>query len=856
MSQSERDARLAAEKAAMQNCENDVNHDVGAIQPFGYLLALDPERGRVTHASENVAAWYQRPLADILGAPAEAILPQEVVHQCNNALGHSTIETQREHVGLVARGDALCDVLAHRKQARLILEFQPTGPQTVNGLAMLNRVQRMLERLATLDTEEALLEQVVDELRALVGFHRVKAYRFLADGGGEVVAESREPQVDSFLGLRFPPQDVPQAARQLYATTPLRIIPSVRAEPVKIRAAGAQEAALNLSLALFRGVVPVHVLYLQNMGVRATLSVPIIVDGEMWGLFACHHREERMLDSATLTAVEILGGSVSMLLQAVLQRRRRARLEACTQVVGALFVPDESALGFSSYWDTASAELAALIPCDGVGLLSEGCFDHYGACPPAPVVRQLAAQLEADFRSDRAPLAPIALDTLDTAFPGLDCGETAGVLAIPEPAPSYQYLLYFRRRASRTVRWAGKPTKEIAAAQEGFRLHPRASFAAYVETRQQYSDAFDDDDLSVAAALRDALSRTVSTVTVQRQHRERLGLVVRELNHRVRNILALVGSIVSQARGTAHDVEAFVQALEHRIQALSETHKLLTEFDWRPIDMRLLCERALLAYRAHVPVRLTLEGEALALPPELASLLALVLHELASNAAKYGALSGLSGHVQLRWSCPAEVLTITWQETGGPPVERPQRQGFGTSLIKEALAYEFDASCQLDFLPAGVQARFTIPYQRLGRELERGTAAEESEAVPFTPPPFVALLLEDDYILAREMAQTLEKLGAVQVDTAPTVARALECLARTAYDFALLDANVRGQFSGKVAELLHAQGVPFAFATGYGSRDQALQNMPCVAVMSKPVTTQQVRAALQLAHVIPSHEQD
>ena len=835
--------KLNEEKAAIENCEKQVLHDIEWIQPYGYLLACNVNSWLITHASANILEWFPFPIERLIGYPLGDFIEDTIVHQCKNAAGHSTITTQREHVGRMEKSGRPFDVFVHKKNEHFILELQPTIANSQAGLKMLDVVQRILARLSKYPTAQDLMVAAVGELRAITHFHRVKTYRFLSDGAGEVIAESREPQVDSFLGLRFPAMDVPQAARALYASTPIRIIPSIEAEQIPILAEAVQPP-VDLSLALFRGVVPVHILYLKNMGVKATLSLPIVVNGEMWGLFACHHMEEHMLSSEVISALEILGNSISMMLGALLQREQLKRMEQCTRLVTKLFVPDESALGYTAYWQTASPELATLIHCDGLALYSPSRMDHYGSCPSQDAVDALANQLDTVFPQEKATGKVIALDSIVTTFEGLNCGDIAGVLAIPHPAPSYDYLLFFRRDASQNVRWAGAPDKTIEKSAEGFRLNPRASFAEYIDSTQKRSDAFSDEELIVASALKNALTNTQPNLSLHTQHRERLGLIIRELNHRVRNILALVNSIVTQSKNSSHDMESFIAALEKRIEALSETHKLLSEFDWKPIDIHLLLQRALSPYPKQ---RIQFKGDNISLPPQLASLLALIIHELASNAAKYGALASSSGQITLEWSINSDKLSLCWQEAGGQTVNEPTHQGFGTTLIKEALTYEFDADCQLHFLADGLQAKFIIPQKELNIPI--ANPLPSSVAHTTTSKGYIAIVLEDDYVIAKDNVSLLERMGFATVDCAPSIERAKQCIANKRYDFALLDANVREEFSGEVATLLQQQGVPFAFATGYGSKDQELRATACIDVLSKPIDPEQLLTVLKQANI-------
>ncbi|WP_010178192.1 HWE histidine kinase domain-containing protein [Aquimarina agarilytica] len=844
MNQVEIEHKLKAEKEAIQNCETIPIHNIGYIQPYGCLLAVDYNTHIIVSVSKNISDALNLPIDKVLGAKFNDVLPREIVHKCNNALAHSTIKTQREFVGQLTTKDGHNDIYAHVKGEHLILEFQASKQTVDDKLQMLDNVHRIVSRLNLISDIPTLLENMVVEFRAISGFNRVKVYRFLSDGSGEVVAESKEPQVNSFLGLRFPASDIPQSARKLYETTPIRIIPSISAVQVDILSIGEKQEPLDLSLALFRGHVPVHMLYLKNMGVEATLTLPITVNGKLWGLFAFHHVEEKMLDAEIISALEILAGSVSLILNSIIHKKRTDNIEACMRVSSSLFVSDDSALGFTSYWETASSQLATLINCDGVGLLSEDRFDSYGVCPTEAHVRELCKRLDSIYESEAATAKPIGIDSIESKFPELNLGDIAGVMAIPNPAMSYKYLLYFRKDENKVIKWAGKPNKDIYKTEDGFRLNPRASFEEYIDSKKKSAESFTNNDIIIVESLQNALGRTMSTIFTQSQHRERLGLVIRELNHRVRNMLALIGSIITQSKSSSHNLEEFISTLESRLQALSETQKLLTEFNWEQISIHKLFLNALIPYHNYLDERLLLSGDDISLSPDLASLLALILNELASNATKYGALSNSKGKVKLNWTFEKGKLSIIWKEQGGPKVKEPTRHGFGSTLIKEALTYEYMADCKLNFDSEGVEAIFIIPVKNEFVSVEK--ELKKMVLKPKSINSFVALVLEDDYIIAKEMESHLNSLGATKVDAAPSIESAIACIEKTTYDIAFLDVNIRGKFSIEVAELLNKKNIPFVFATGFGSKDQELKETGCLEILTKPVSKTQLLNTLQI----------
>ena len=836
---------LKLEEEAIRNCENEVIHNIGYIQSFGFLFAIDPKDFRITHVSENLSDWFNQPINEILGAPLNKLVGKEIIHQCNNALAHSTISTQREYVGRIQKGEAFCEVFVHLKQERFIFELQPNYEPKPLNIKLLDRVQNVLGRLRKLPDVQSLVEQAVDELRFITGFHRVKAYKFLSDGAGEVIAESKVDKVDSFLGLRFPAFDIPKAARKLYTTTPIRLIPSVSSTQIPILSLNPNSDALDLSLAILRGNVPVHTQYLQNMGVKATLSLPIVINGKMWGLFAFHHEDERLLNSEILTSLEILGSTIAMTIKSYTQKKQLDSINNCTKVASVLFVQDESPIGFSTYWDAAKNELATLIDSQGVSLVGKDQIYTYGTCPDNKSIRSLVDKLNSDYLTADKESKPIALESISAKYPNLDCGEISGVLAIPNPAAPYQFLFYFRMSTHKTVRWAGNPKKDLEKTYSGVRLNPRASFAEYINPKQKQSDKFSDEEIIIGESIKDALLKTTSNSVIQSEHRRRLGLVIRELNHRVRNTLALVSSIISQTSSSSHSLEEYIRNLEIRIQSLSETQKLLTEFEWQEVGIQKLFERSLAPYKEQLEKRIILNGENVNLEPALASLLSLIISELSLNATKHGALKNVHGNISLSWVTTDDNIIISWIESGGPEVKQPTRTGFGSSLIKEALTYEFNAECSLDFLKKGIEAKFIIPFKEKRAAIEYATPktlpkSKENKS-------FKALILEDDYVVSRKLVALLKELGAVKIDAASNLKTMARYIAENEYDIAFLDFNIRGEYSTGISTLLIEKNIPFAFITGYGNKDEELNKIDSLAILSKPVNKEELKGLLHLA---------
>jgi two-component sensor histidine kinase len=202
--------------------------------------------------------------------------------------------------------------------------------------------------------------------------------------------------------------------------------------------------------------------------------------------------------------------------------------------------------------------------------------------------------------------------------------------------------------------------------------------------------------VAIAGASRD--------LTQPKRAAELQGLLVNELNHRVKNSLATVQSIVSQTLRGAEDLSAARGAIDARIGSLAHAHDLLTERNWAGADLRDVIAQTIAPFAAS---QFQISGAALEISPKHALAFSLALHELATNAAKYGALSRAEGRVELAWEASATMLTLHWREHGGPPVAPPQRRGFGSRLLKEGLARELDGRAELDFRPDGVRCEIS-----------------------------------------------------------------------------------------------------------------------------------------------------
>jgi PAS domain S-box-containing protein len=355
--------------------------------------------------------------------------------------------------------------------------------------------------------------------------------------------------------------------------------------------------------------------------------------------------------------------------------------------------------------------------------------------------------------------------------------------------------------------------------------------------------------LGTVAASTDAANRIarVSGVTIditdRKEAEERQLLLAREVDHRAKNALAVVHAIVSLTR--ADNIAQFVAAVEGRVQALARAHSLLSESRWRGANISDIIEEELAPYRAPHFDRVKISGTSLSLDPSTAQALALALHELATNAAKYGALSRPSGRLEVAWSLANGRLELQWIERGGPAPGRVEPGGFGLRVIKASVEGQLEGKIEFDWRREGLRCALSLPLEAKPEIFPKVDAlVERSHADSVAPfeigPRRRVLLVEDETLIAMMMEGLLRDLDLEVVGPFGTVGDALEAIRHEAIDAALLDVNLGGEMAYPIARLLEAKKVPFVFMTGYGSETIAMP-FSNVRVFQKPLERELLR---------------
>ena len=333
--------------------------------------------------------------------------------------------------------------------------------------------------------------------------------------------------------------------------------------------------------------------------------------------------------------------------------------------------------------------------------------------------------------------------------------------------------------------------------------------------------------------------KRVSGVTIDitdlKEAEARRTLLVREVDHRARNALALVQSIVRLTK--AKSIDNYVSMIEGRIRALSTAHALLSESRWEGADLGRLVDEEMAPYRHGETGRVVISGPAVFLQPACAQIIALVLHELATNAAKYGALSLPAGCISVTWQYRQDELTLEWAEIDGPRVQPPTTKGYGTKVINASVVQQLGGHVDFDWQPSGLQFVMTAPIgagkPKSGAKTKRAPATNgQLEATGF--PAKRLLLVEDEALVGMMMKDTLTELGFSVIGPFVRIEEAMPVARQEDFSAAVLDINVKGEMIYDLADAIAARDIPLVFVTGYGS-EAIEERFKTVPVLQKPV---------------------
>jgi len=517
-------------------CDSEPIHIPGAIQPHGALLAALADGLLVTHASANLAAILGRPVEAVLGRSLENAIGDAACRELLDVGTSGVASLAQVHTASLPDGRMLY-LRAHRTGRHICVDIEPLQfePLQRRPIFMATSTVRMFEHAASV---VELCELAVKGLKAISGYQRVMAYRFAADGHGEVIAEARDASLQPYLGQHYPASDIPPQVRSLYLRQRVGAIADSSYIPVPLCADPTLDdgTPLDLTHSVLRSASPVHCEYMRNMNTAASLTIGLASGPDLWGMLVCHHSEPRWAGFELRATAGLIGQVVSLLLDttgdAELLAQGLARSASLRALADRLAAP----LPLPAAFVAAETELLRIVAATGAVVRLSGTLVSIGRTPSPFVIKLALAELHSLAGGE-----PVAVDDLGLRHPEFASGisEASGALLLPLATGDGDVILWFRPEHERTIVWGGNPAEHATTRTASARISPRTSFTAWKETVRGHCAAWTKVDLAQAREVRSAVDAEVAkrATSALRESQAQLGLIVENSS----DVIMLIG---------------------------------------------------------------------------------------------------------------------------------------------------------------------------------------------------------------------------------------------------------------------------------------------------------------------------
>lgn len=496
-----------AEAVNLTNCDREPIHIPNSIQPHGLLLVLNNEENlQITQVSDNAREILGVSVAELLGRPVSDFLGETCLNKIQSCLNGHFENTNPIALTSTVEGSSDCrfNGIVHRApNGEIILELEPLTTETKQDFFQFyHQVRKSLDKMQTAQTLTAMCRLMVQEVRRITGFDRVMVYRFNDRGDGTVIAEDKESNLEPFLGLHYPDSDIPKQAKSLYTLNWLRLIPDVNYEPSPLLTQG-DAAPLDMSYSVLRSVSPIHIEYLKNMEVAASMSISLIQQQQLWGLIACHHRTPKFVPYETRTVCEFLGQLMSTELAGKEAQENLDYKLQLKEIQGQFVERLTHATDFTTELNAEPETLLNLTGAQGAAVCQGEEMILIGETPNQSQIAALLTWLADCFERDL-----FVTDALPKRYPEAEAYKdvASGLLAMAISRIQRRYVLWFRPELLQTVNWAGNPEKPKRIEEDGsLTIFPRKSFDAWQEIVRLQSQPWLPEEIEGAIELRQAI---------------------------------------------------------------------------------------------------------------------------------------------------------------------------------------------------------------------------------------------------------------------------------------------------------------------------------------------------------------
>jgi light-regulated signal transduction histidine kinase (bacteriophytochrome) len=548
----------------LNNCDVEPIHIPGFIQSQGFLVALD-QAFNIRFCSDNTERFVGVSYITLMGKPLlylESIInhvdhPDFITQLLNIGRGKKGFEPNNPYEVVIS--GISYNLIISASRGFTLLEFEPSI--TISPVNIQSRIGSSLSEMLGDRNLKSLLKNSAVEVKNIIQYDRVMIYRFADDDHGEVVAESKNKKLESWLGLHYPASDIPRQARELYKKNHTRLIADVASVPSKIAADASNVGPLDLSSSELRAVSPIHIQYLKNMGVASSFSISLIYKNELWGLIACHNYTPRFIDYSSRKAAKLIGQILSSALEFRQddenQKIHKDFDENLDKLAKLLMKHDTIAQALTQN----RINLLSIVKASGAVLVYDGVVTTLGITPDEGQLKKLIkwiAQKRTKFFYHSEQLSAVFPEAL--AYKHLASGMMVSVL----DRERKEYIIWFKPEQIHAIQWAGNPQKPLEVNEDGLlQISPRLSFQTWEETVLGKSDKWTAQEINSVKRLKEEVTYSINFKARAIQDlNQKLKLAYEELDtfsytisHDLKNPLAVIKMYAQMLSKDSNDQE-------------------------------------------------------------------------------------------------------------------------------------------------------------------------------------------------------------------------------------------------------------------------------------------------------------
>lgn len=514
----------------LENCEDEPIHIPGLIQPHGFLIAANNENGIISVCSENINNYLDFDYKEVLGKDISQIFQEDFINKIE--LFQTGSNSPLMMFDFVIK-ERLFSFTVHNNDSEIIIEGEPTEDQFINNNKLYNSSKQLLSYIEDTSTLKELANSVAIAIKNITQYDRVMVYRFDSQYNGEVFAESKEEHLEPFLGLHYPHTDIPVQARELYIKNLLRIIGDVDYNPVPLYTfQDSNVQTLDIGQSVLRSVSPIHIQYLKNMGVGATLTISLLYQGKLWGLITCHHYSPKYINQEIRNTVKLHGHFITSQIDVrMLNEQYEVSLKGSKNVDQLT----SKKLNFNRKSIKSLFDDKAIIDlCNSSGvsaIIGDNIYTH-GETPKKEHILMLCNTLH--HYSHNGKLVTQSLSRITSDLP-LVSNEFPGI--------NYQSLgnendciIWYRHTTLKDIHWAGDPSKAIEKDKNG--LSPRKSFKKFTENVSDSSKPWLQSEIDASIKFFNFFQTHLRSILVneEKENQQKLSAILKEANDELENI--------------------------------------------------------------------------------------------------------------------------------------------------------------------------------------------------------------------------------------------------------------------------------------------------------------------------------